>query len=94
MTILEETNLYELVLILKEDKEEIVNKIKNLILDFKGKIISQDNWGKKEFAYRIKKRDFGYYLLLKIDFPKKEVFSLKKKLNFDENIIRYLLLKV
>lgn len=94
MTAREITNLYELVFILKEDKEEILTKIKNLIFNFKGNILEEEKWGKKELAYRIKKQDSGYYFLWKITLPKKETLSLKKKLNLEENILRYLLLKV
>jgi len=85
-------NFYELVFILKEDKEEILNKIKQTILDFKGEIISQEKWGKKTFAYRIKKLSYGYYFLWKIKLMKNKVQEFKRKLDLDENIIRYLLL--
>jgi len=85
-------NSYELVFILKEDKEEILNKIKQTILDFKGEIFSQEKWGKKTFAYRIKKLSSGYYFLWKINVAKDKTQALKKKLDLDENIVRYLLL--
>lgn len=85
-------NSYELVFILKEDKEDILNKIKQIILDLKGEIISQEKWGKKNFAYRIKKNPFGYYFLWRINIAKDKIQELKKKFDFDEDIIRYLLL--
>lgn len=88
----EDMNSYELVFILKEDKEDVLNKIKQIILDLKGKITSQEKWGKKNFAYRIKKIPSGYYFLWRINITKDKIQELKKKFDFAEDIIRYLLL--
>lgn len=87
-------NSYELVFILKEDKEETTNKIKKYIEDLTGKIQSSEKWGKKDFTYPIKKLKAGYYFLWKINFSQDKIQEFKKKLDFDEEIVRYLLLKV
>jgi ribosomal protein S6 len=94
MVTTESTNLYQLVLITKEDKEEILTKIKKIILDLKGKIISQEKWGRKVLAYRVKKLDYACYFLWKISLIKITIQEFKKKLDFNEEIVRYLLLKV
>ncbi len=90
----QDMNSYELVFILKEDKENIFNNIKQMVVDLKGKIISQENWGKRNFAYEIKKNPSGYYFLWKINITKDKIQELKKKLDFNEDIIRYLLLNL
>jgi len=87
-------NLYELVFILKEDKDDLLNKIKQIIIDLKGEITSQEKWGRKEFAYRIKKIPYGYYFFWKINITKDKIQELKKKLDFEEAILRHLLLKI
>lgn len=94
MTTSEETNLYQLVLMTKEDKKEILDKIEKTILDLNGKVTFQESWGKKALAYRIKGEDSAYYFLWKIALSKKNTQEVRKKLNFNEKIIRYLLLKV
>jgi small subunit ribosomal protein S6 len=85
-------NSYELVFILKEDKDDILNKIRQIILDLKGEIISEEKWGKKNFAYLIKRISSGYYFLWRLNVTKDKILELKKKLDFEEDIIRYLLL--
>lgn len=85
-------NAYELTLIIKENKEEILEKIKNLIKDLKGKITSEEKWGKKDFFYPIKKLKNGYYFLWQIEMAKDKIQEFKKKLDLDETILRYLLL--
>lgn len=87
-------NLYELVFILKEDKKEILDRIKQLIQSLNGEIKSEEKWGKKELAYKIKRLEAAYYYLFRFNLPKNQTFELRRKLNFDEDIVRYLLLKV
>lgn len=87
-------NSYELVFIVKDEKEETLKKIQQLIEDAKGKIASQEKWGKKTLAYPIKKLHAGYYFVWKLAMEQGKVQEFKKKLEFDENILRYLLLKI
>lgn len=90
----DQENLYELVFILKEEKEEILENLKKLIESIKGKIVSQEKWGKKNFAYKIKKFTSGFYFLWQISTEPKNISPLKKKLDINDDILRYLLLKV
>lgn len=87
-------NEYELVFITKEDKEEILKKITEHITSKAGVVNSKDNWGKKSFAYPILKNSTGYYFVWKFSTLPKEILPLKKTLQYDENILRYLLLKI
>ena len=87
-------NEYELAFILKEEKEEILNKLIQDIEGQKGTITKKSAWGKKEFYYPINKISHGFYFLWNISLPKPAVAPLKKQLNFNENVMRYLLLKI
>lgn len=89
---------YELTLILRpnlsdEIRERLLEKIKKIVEDAKGKIESQDLWGKKTLAYPIKKENEGVYVYFILTFPEKEVLPLEKKIKIEEGILRHLLLK-
>lgn len=61
---------YESMVIIDTKIEEIerlktINKIKEFIEKSGGKIISFEEWGNRKLAYPIKKRNEGYYILLK-----------------------------
>ncbi len=81
---------YELVILL--DKEEQLEPVKNLIETLKGKIEKIDRWGEKTLAYPIKKKKRAIFFSLFFDMEKKNTLELRKKLNFDEKILRFLLL--
>lgn len=82
---------YEITFLLVEE-EELAN-IKKLFDSFKAIITSETAWGKKTLAYPINKNLAAYYFNCKFDIVPNSVVELKRKLNFDEKLLRYLLLK-
>jgi len=83
---------YELTLLL--EKEDDVKTIKTLIQSLEGKISQENKWGKKTLAYPIKKQTSAYFFHWILEMPIKKVTEMRKKLNFNEQILRYLLLKI
>ncbi len=77
-------------LIRPEETEEIVNKIEKFISNNGGQIKKTDRWGKKRLAYEIKKRQYGYYVVIRYGAPPKLNRLLEKEYQLDENILRYL----
>jgi len=93
-----ETKKYELVIISrlnpKIKKGELdLEKIKTVISK-SGKVLQEDNWGKKTLAYPIKKETSGYYYLLTFEIGPEKVSQLDNILKLNENIIRYLLISI
>lgn len=88
---------YELVVIFRpeidsEEKEKLLQSIKK-ILSPSGKIESEKEWGKKELAYPIEKQRMGFFYLLTFKAEPAQAANLSKKLNLEEKIIRYLLIR-
>ncbi len=83
---------YELVILL--DKEEEIKTIEELLKKMEIKIINQEKWGQKTLAYPIKKKNRATYFNYLLEIDKKIVSQLRQKLNFNNNILRFLLLKV
>lgn len=89
---------YELTLIVdpdltSENQKKLLAKIKKLIEELEGKVGKTNEWGKKEFAYPIKKKNLGYYFFWEIKLPEKEAGNFDKKLKLEEEVMRYLLVK-
>jgi len=80
---------YELTFLLKEESE--LSTIKELLESF-GKIIGEENWGEKTLAYPIKKVNRAHFYNFSLELPEEKTGELRKKLNFNEKLIRYLLL--
>ena len=81
---------YELTFLTKEEAE--LKNIKELVESFKGKVSKEEKWGEKTLSYSIKKNHTAFFYNFQFEIDKKNVLELKNKLNFNEKILRYLLL--
>lgn len=92
-------NNYEIMFIIKAtiDAEQIKKTstmLKNIIEDYKSKIIEFKELGEKKLAYPIKKELNGYYFLLQITATKEAVSEFDRKALLDENVLRHLIIKL
>ncbi len=81
---------YELTFLLSEEAES--KKIKELLESLAVKVDSEENWGQKTLAYRVKKNHTAYFYNWTLDVDQTKVAELKRRLNFHEKLLRYLLL--
>jgi small subunit ribosomal protein S6 len=89
---------YELTVLihpdLEVDLEAPLNKVKGIIKDAGGEIISEDNWGKKKLAYHLKKQDFAIYVYMDVKLPADAPLKISNTLNITDEVLRYLLVTV
>ena len=83
---------YDFVFLLNEDAE--LTNIKQLVTSFKGKVSTENKIGEKRLAYPIKKSTTAKMYEWTMELEPSKLEELKKKLNFNEKLLRYLLLKV
>jgi len=84
--------VYELTFLLNEEEE--IKNLKSLVDSLKGKITKEEKWGKKTLAYAIKKNTSVDFYNWTIEMNQKNVGELKRKLGFNEKLIRFLLLRL
>ena len=82
--------MYELILLL--EKEEALKKVEEIITQNGGKIENKEKWGERLLAYPNKKKKKAIYFIITLTMNKKNTHNFKRKLDFNEEIIRYLLL--
>ncbi|HVM99671.1 MAG TPA: 30S ribosomal protein S6 [Caulobacteraceae bacterium] len=90
---------YEHVLILRQDispqqAETLNEELKTLIEGLGGHIAKIEYWGLRNLMYRIKKNRKGHYSLLAIDAPSDAVKEMERQLSINEDVLRYLTLRV
>ncbi len=86
---------YDLVVIVRsgEDQEKAKQKISTL-LEKEGFTVSEMSaWGKRKFAYPLKKQTEGLYFSTTIKSDKAKPAGLLAKLKLDETVLRTLVLK-
>jgi len=81
---------YELTFLLNEEAE--LKKIKELVISLQGKVEKEEDWGLKTLSYKIKNNQTAHFYNYVITIDKSKLAELKKKLNFNEKLLRYLLL--
>ena len=91
--------LYESVVIVRQETstqqvEGLADNFENIIQENGGSIKKRENWGLRSLAYKIKKNRKGHYLLFNIDAPANAVQELERIMHLNEDILRYLTLKV
>lgn len=83
---------YSLTFLLNEEAE--LKVLKELVTSLDGVIKKEEKWGEKPLAYPIKNINSAHYYQWSIEVEKSKILELKKKLNYNEKLIRYLLLAV
>lgn len=74
--------------------EAIITKVKDLITNNGGEIRELENWGRKRLAYPVQKNKIGYYAIFRFDAPGDIVAKLERAYSLDEQILRFVTLKL
>ena len=91
--------LYEHVLIARQDisaqqAEALNDQLKAMLEEQGGKVAKIEYWGLRNLAYRINKNRKGHYSLLAIDAPAAAVKEMERQLSINEDVLRFLTVKV
>jgi small subunit ribosomal protein S6 len=87
--------MYESIFILDsllapEEIDKIVNRVKELVENNGGKIVTVDKWGKRRLAYEIQKKQYGFYVAIEFEGEGPIPNALEQEYNFNEKVLRYL----
>ncbi len=69
-------------------------EIEDLIEGAGSTIVSTEDMGRRQLAYTIKKNTEGYYYLFEIESAGKEIAEIERRMRVNDNIIRYLTVRV
>ena len=92
-------NCYEHTFITKQDlsvdqNKSVINKYSEIINKNSGKILKVEEWGLKNLTHKIKNNKKGFYFHIKFEGIGETIDELERAANIDENLIRYLSVKV
>lgn len=91
--------LYEHVFLARQDLAQaqvdaLAEAATKIVEDNQGKVIKTETWGLRGMAYKIAKNRKAHYVMLDIDAPAGVVAELERQTAINEDIIRYLTIKV
>ena len=74
--------------------ETLTTQFEELVKSLGGTVSKKEYWGLRSLNFRIKKNRKGHYSLLNIDAPSAAVKELERTMSINEDIIRYLTVRV
>jgi small subunit ribosomal protein S6 len=90
---------YEHVFLARQDLSQaqvdaLAEAAVKIVEDHKGKIARTETWGLKQLAYKIEKNRKAHFVMLAMDAPGETVAELERQASINEDIIRYLTIRV
>ncbi len=77
--------------VLSDDQmKDAVKKFKKILKDNKAKMINEEMWGLKKFAYPINHKTTGFYNLFEYEAPPNSIATLETEFRRDETVMRFL----
>ncbi|HEX3422522.1 MAG TPA: 30S ribosomal protein S6 [Sphingomicrobium sp.] len=91
--------LYEHVFLARQDLAQaqvdaLAENATKIVEDNGGKVMKTESWGLRSLAYRIAKNRKAHYVMLDLDAPAQAVAELERQSNINEDVIRFLTIKV
>lgn len=88
-------NQYEIAVLYHPDLEVDLTKaedrVKKIVTDNGGKVVKDDNWGKRKLAYKIKGNEHAVYVFYTVELPGAAVAKVESTLNITDEVIRFLI---
>lgn len=79
----------------EEQIDAVVSQIESIVKDGGGTIDKVDKWGVRKLAYRVKKREEGFYVLVQFSTSAGEtVKEIERRLRVDEVVLKYLTVRI
>lgn len=76
---------------LEVDLSKAEDRVKKIVTDNGGKVVSADNWGKRKLAYTIKRNEHAVYVFYTVELPGESVQKVESTLNITDEVIRFLI---
>lgn len=90
---------YESVLIARQEignaeAEQLGERYEALLGEQGATVVRKEYWGLRKLAYRVRKNRKGHYLMFHVDGPGAAIQELERQLRIDEDVIRYLSMRI
>jgi small subunit ribosomal protein S6 len=92
-------NIYENIVILDaalpdEEINTAISKIKDIVANSGGEILTSESWGRRKLAYEIKKQTKGVYYLLIYKTPPETIKKLEEFYKVFDPVIKFMFIKL
>ena len=87
--------IYETVFITRQDLnpqqvEKLTNDFTDILKKEGGKVLKTEQWGLRNFAYKINKAKKGHYTLIESDSVPAALLEMERNMRLNEDVVRHL----
>ncbi len=75
-------------------RQEIINGLHAIVTSRGGSVVKLDEWGLREFAYRIEDMMKGYYVVVTFEAEIEAIAEFDRLARINSNVIRHLIIKL
>lgn len=80
--------------ILEADFEKQLNEVRQVLKENSKNISYEDNWGRRDLTYKIKKQGRGYYVVFNFVAEPKAVMEIRGIVRLNQHVLRHLLVSI
>ena len=77
-----------------EKRNSVVETVANIITENGGKVNKADEWGMRDFAYRIDDMTKGYYVVVAFEADNACVKELDRLMGINQSIVRFMITQI
>ena len=74
----------------QEERDPVIERVKELITQMDGFLVFEDVWGERKLAYEIKKKERGYYVRLDYCGSSPLVDEIERFFRIDDRALKYM----
>ena len=78
----------------EEEVTKYAHKLESFINAHKGKVVMNENLGRKKLAYPVRKKKEGSYLRLEFDMPTPMLSEYERDLRLEANVLRQMTIRL
>jgi small subunit ribosomal protein S6 len=91
--------IYEEMFIIRPDATEeeitpIVEQVRTTVTSAGGTVDKEERWGVRKLAYRVEKRNEGYYVLMQFTAGAATVREVERRLRVNDNVLKYMTVRI
>jgi small subunit ribosomal protein S6 len=93
------TRIYEELFIIRPDATDeeispIIEQVRGVITAAGGTVDKEERWGIRKLAYRVEKRNEGYYVLLQFTSDPQTVKEIERRLRVNDSVLKFLTVRI
>src|SRR5579863_1953470 len=78
----------------EEEIDQIIEQVTTLIANQGGNVDKSEKWGIRKLAYRLEKRNEGFYVLLQFNAKPETVHEVERRLRVSDLVMKFLTVRI